>query len=81
VAHGGHIGLAITTRGDAVTLTLTGSRLTAAVDFELPAFVGNIARTSAGSFDQSSGVVTLPATTRTVTVQLRSGSGPGPAAG
>jgi len=75
VAGGARIGLTITTRGDAVTLTLTGSRLAAAVDFELPVFAGNIARASAGTVDQATGVVTLPATTRTVTVVLRSGVG------
>jgi hypothetical protein len=71
VAGGKRIGLTITTRGRSVTLALTGSRLTAGVQFELPAFVGNIARTSAGQFSLSSGVVTLPATARTVTVTLR----------
>jgi hypothetical protein len=60
-----------------VTLALTGSRLTAAVDFELPAFAGNIARSSAGTIDRASGVVTLPATARTVTVVLRSGGAAG----
>jgi hypothetical protein len=77
VAGGGRIGLTITTRGDAVTLALTGSRLTAAVDFELPAFAGNIARSSAGTVDRASGVVALPATARTVTVMLRSGGAAG----
>jgi hypothetical protein len=71
VAGGKRIGLTITTRGRTVTLALTGSRLTAGVQFELPAFVGNIVRTSAGQFSLSSGVVTLPAAARTVTVTLR----------
>jgi hypothetical protein len=81
VAGGKRIGLTITTHGDAVTLALTGSRLTAGVQFELPAFVGNIARSSAGTFDPISGVVTLPASARTVTVTLRRAGGPGPAGG
>jgi hypothetical protein len=81
VAGGKRIGLTITTHGDAVTLTLTGSRLTAGVQFELPAFVGNIVKASAGTVDQAAGVVTLPATARTVTVTLRQARVPGPAAG
>jgi hypothetical protein len=81
VAGGKRIGLTITTHGGAVTLTLTGRRLTAGVQFELPAFVGNIVRSSAGRFDLTSGVVTLPATARTVTVTLRQAGGPGPAGG
>jgi hypothetical protein len=36
----------------------------------LPAFVGNIARASAGTVDEPAGVVTVPAGTRSVTVVL-----------
>ena len=38
--------------------------------FQLPAFVGNIAGTSAGTIDQKTGTVTLSPTVSTVTVQL-----------
>ena len=38
--------------------------------FELPAFVNNIATASAGTVDQGTGTVTVPAGTRSVTVVL-----------
>jgi hypothetical protein len=59
----------ITTRGDAVTLKLTG-KLPGPVTFELPAFVGNIASASAGTVDNGAGAVTISAHTRSVTVTL-----------
>jgi hypothetical protein len=40
------------------------------VIFELPAFVNNIARTSAGTVDEGAGAVTVPAGTHTLTVVL-----------
>lgn len=54
---------------DAVTLKLTGN-LPGSVNFELPAFVSNIASTSAGTVDNGAGAVTIPARTRSVTVTL-----------
>ena len=66
---GGRIGVTITTRGDAVTLQLTG-KPSGPVTFELPAFVNNIASTSAGTVDNGAGAVTIPARTRSVTVTL-----------
>jgi hypothetical protein len=39
--------------------------------FQLPQFIDNIATTSAGRIDQSTGTVTLSPATRSVTVQLR----------
>ena len=66
---GGRIGVTITTRGDAVTLQLTG-KPPGPVTFELPAFVNNIASTSAGTVDNGAGAVTIPARTRSVTVTL-----------
>jgi hypothetical protein len=66
---GGRIGVTITTRGDAVTLQLTGNP-SGTVTFELPAFVGNIASTSAGTVDNGAGAVTITAHTRSVTVTL-----------
>jgi hypothetical protein len=59
----------ITTRGDAVTLRLTGEP-SGPVTFELPAFVNNIASTSAGTVDNGADAVTIPAHTRSVTVTL-----------
>jgi hypothetical protein len=66
---GSRIGVTITTRGDAVTLQLTG-RPSGPVIFELPAFVNNIASASGGTVDNGAGAVTVPAYTRSVTVTL-----------
>ena len=66
---GDRIGVTITTRGDAVTLQLTG-KPAGLVTFELPAFVNNIASTSAGTVDNGAGAVTIPAHIRSVTVTL-----------
>jgi hypothetical protein len=66
---GGRIGATITTRGNAVTLQLTG-RPSGPVIFELPAFVNNIASASAGTVDNGAGSVTVDAHTRSVTVTL-----------
>jgi len=66
---GHRIGATITTQGDSVTLKLTGT-LSGPVTFELPAFVSNIASTSAGTVDNGAGAVTVPATTHSVTVTL-----------
>jgi hypothetical protein len=66
---GNRIGLTITAQGDAVTLKLTG-KPSASVIFELPAFVNNIASTSAGTVDNGAGTVTMSANTRSVTVVL-----------
>ena len=54
----------------AVTLTLTGDKPSGEVLFELPAFVGNIARACAGTVDNKTGTVTLAPTVRSVTVHL-----------
>ena len=67
--NGGRIGVMITTRGNAVTLRLTG-RPSGPVAFELPAFVGNIASASTGKVDNGAGVVTISGHTRSVTVTL-----------
>jgi hypothetical protein len=39
--------------------------------FQLPAFVNNIAHASTGTVDQKTGTVTLGASARSVTVQLK----------
>jgi hypothetical protein len=67
---GHHIGLSIRTSGSTVTLTVSGGPATGPVLFELPAFVNNIAHASSGTVSESAGSVTLPATGRSVTVQL-----------
>ena len=66
---GRRIGVTITDRADAVTLQLAGEP-SGPVAFELPAFVNNIATASAGTVDQGTGTVTVPAGTRSVTVVL-----------
>jgi hypothetical protein len=66
---GRRIGVTITSRGNRVTLRVTGTP-SGPVAFELPAFVGNIAAASAGTIDEGAGVVTVPASTRSVTVVL-----------
>ena len=69
ISGGRRIGVQVSERGLAVTLRLTGpaSQPTA---FELPAFVNNIASASAGTIDESNGVVNVPAGTNTVTVVM-----------
>ena len=67
---GRHTGLTIRTSGGAVTLTLSGDQPAGQVLFQLPAFVNNIAHASAGTVNETTGTVTLPATANTVTVQL-----------
>jgi hypothetical protein len=66
---GRRIGVTITGRGHEVTLQLTGEP-SGPVAFELPAFVNDIATASAGTIDERTGAVTVPAGTRSVTVVL-----------
>ena len=67
---GKHTGLTIRTSGSTVTLTLSGDQPSGPVLFQLPAFVDNIARASAGTVDNKTGTVTLAPAVRSVTVQL-----------
>jgi hypothetical protein len=67
---GKHTGLTIRTSGSTVTLTLSGDQPSGPVLFQLPAFVGNIAHTSAGTVDNKTGTVTLAPTVRSVIVRL-----------
>jgi hypothetical protein len=59
----------ITGHGKTVTLTVTGNP-PGPVIFDLPAFVGNIAATSAGTVSNPAGTVTIPASAHSVTVTL-----------
>jgi hypothetical protein len=70
IAGGHRMGLNITTSGTRVTLTLSGGSPAGPVLFQLPAFVNNIASSSAGAIDEATGTVTLPATARRVTVTM-----------
>ncbi len=69
---GRRLGLSISSTGEAVTLELTGRLPQGPVLFQLSAFTDDIAGASAGTIDEASGTVTLPAGARTVTVELRS---------
>jgi hypothetical protein len=68
---GHHLGLTVRTKGSAVTLSLTGQSPAGPVLFQLPAFVGNIAKASTGKIDEKTGTVTLPASAHGVTVWLK----------
>jgi hypothetical protein len=75
-AGGRRLDVTITARGDLITLRRTGypARLTGnpvgPMIFELPAFVNNIAATTAGTISEPAGAVTLTASTSSVTVTL-----------
>lgn len=68
---GRRLGVRITTNGPSVSLTVDGHLPPGRILFELPAFVDDVAATSAGATDQSTGTVTLPAGARRVVVTLR----------
>jgi len=74
ISGGHHLGMTVTTSGSqSVTLTLTGDTAAGPILFQLPAFVNNIARSSAGAINRATGTVTLSTSTRTVTVTMRHG--------
>lgn len=70
IAGGKRMGAAIASSGNAVTLTLSGAAPSGGVEFDVPAFIGNIASASAGTVDRANGTVVLPAGATTVTVTL-----------
>jgi hypothetical protein len=67
---GRRLNIDITSDGRSVTLGLHGAVPDAGVAFQLPAFVRNVASVSAGTTDQSTGTVLLPAGDMSVTVRL-----------
>jgi hypothetical protein len=67
---GKHINLTIRGQGSTVKLTVSGAGATEPVLLQLPALQGNIAHASAGTVDAKAGMVTLPAGTTSVSVQL-----------
>jgi hypothetical protein len=69
--NGRRIGVTLTSRNQAITLTLSGSTPPGKVLFQLPLFVGNIATSSSGRIDQKTGTVQLSRHQKRVTVQLR----------
>jgi hypothetical protein len=56
---------------DTVTLTFEGARAAGQVLVELPSFIDDVARTSAGTVDEKTGTVTVAPTVRRVAVVLR----------
>ena len=73
ITGGRHLALSVTTQGTRVTLRLTGATPAGPILFQLPAFVGNLAHSSAGAIDPATGTVTLSASTHSVTVTMRHG--------
>jgi hypothetical protein len=71
ITGGQHLAIVVTTHGKNVTLRRTGHAPAGPVLFQLPAFVGNLAHSSAGAIDPATGTVTLSASTRSVTVQMQ----------
>jgi hypothetical protein len=67
---GQRLGFTLSTHGASVTLSLDGDAPSGPVLFELPAFVHNIASTTAGTVDDETGTVTLLPSVTTVTVHL-----------
>jgi len=67
---GQRLGFTLSTHGASVTLSLDGDAPSGPVLFELPAFVGNIVSTTAGTVDDATGTVTLQPSVTTVTVHL-----------
>jgi hypothetical protein len=68
---GQRVAFTISTTGDAVRLQFQGRPPVESVQFELPAFVNNIAFTTTGTIDEANGTVTINAgQAATVTVQL-----------
>jgi hypothetical protein len=68
---GHRMDFSVTTKGRAVVLTLGGHVKAGAVRWELPAFVNNIASTSAGTVDEATGTVAVTGSDHSVTVVLR----------
>jgi hypothetical protein len=71
ITSGQRLGVDVSTNGRTVTFTRTGHAPAGPVLLQLPAFVGNLAGSSAGAIDPATGTVTLSAGTSTVRVQLR----------
>lgn len=69
---GKRIGFNMKTEGLTVTFNLTGDALTSDVSLELPVTVENIESVSAGTFDNATGAVTIPAGVTTVVITMKS---------
>ncbi len=71
---GNRMGFSEQASGTTVRLTLSGHKPAGDVEFQLPAFVRNIATASRGVVDERTGTVTIRARVRAVTVTLRRGA-------
>jgi hypothetical protein len=71
--HGRRLGLSIETHGRTVTLRRSGGGPGGPVLFQLPAFVHNLVRSSAGTVDPATGTIRLSTGTRLVTVVMSHG--------
>lgn len=67
---GRRYGFTLSTHGRSVSLALTGDATDGNVLVELPAFVGNLSRTSVGTLDHAAGTVRLPSGIRHVAIEL-----------
>jgi hypothetical protein len=70
VGRGRTMAITVSSRRNQITLRISGHP-SGPVLFQLPAFVNDIARASAGQVDQHTGTVTLPARATCVTVTLK----------
>jgi hypothetical protein len=64
------MGVKIEGLSSAVRLTLTGNAPAGDILFNLPVFAGNISSATAGSIDNTAGLVTIPSGTTSVTVYI-----------
>ncbi|MBE7186853.1 hypothetical protein [Jatrophihabitans endophyticus] len=71
IGGGQRLGIRITPQGRHVRLQLTGHAPHGAILFQLPAFLGNVRGSSAGSVNAHAGTVRLSRHTRSVVVTLR----------
>jgi hypothetical protein len=69
--NGQRVTLRISANDRTVVESLTGARPSGAILVQLPGFVGNVASASAGTIDDATGTVRVPAATRTVTIRLK----------
>lgn len=71
ITKGNRSSFTIGAHGTTVTLTVKGAPPLGKILFEVPSFVHDIARTSSGTIDQTTGTVTIAPSVRKVTVTLR----------
>lgn len=67
---GQRLSLRIRWDGDTVTLAFTAGAPAGTVQFQLPAFIGNLRSSTAGQIDPATGTVTVPSSVRQVTVVM-----------